>query len=154
MPAQQGSIGQDIVVSDDTVVSDVGPGHQEIPVAQDGVFIESVRTVHGHVLSEDIVVADAQSGRLPGVFEVLRRISQHSSGMDAVSGAQLGMAREVGARAHLTVGPHDDVSVDDGMGTDLTAFSELSRRVDDRCRMDLGGHRRHQIRNPTTQAVM
>ena len=74
--------------------------------------------------------------------------------MDAVSGAQLGMAGEIGARTHLTVGPHDDVSVDDGVGTDLAAFPELSRRVDDRSRMDLGGHRRHQIRNPTTQAVM
>jgi hypothetical protein len=114
------------VVSDDTVVSDVGPGHQEVPVAQDGVFIESVRTVHGHVLPEDIVFADAQTGRLSGVFEVLRRITQHCPGMDAVSGAQLGMAREVGSGTHLTVGAHDDVSVDDGVGTNLAAFPELS----------------------------
>lgn len=85
MAAQQGPIGQDIVVSQDTVVSDMGTRHQKVSVAQDSVFIHPIRAVYSHVLSKNVIVTDAKASGLARVFEVLGRVSQNGPGMDAVA---------------------------------------------------------------------
>jgi hypothetical protein len=64
------------------------------------------------------------------------------------------MACQVGAGAYLAMRSQDHMAINDRMGTDLTAFAELGRGMNDGRRVDFCGHRRFQIRNPTTQPVM
>ena len=154
MAAQKGPIGQDIVVSQNTVVSDMGTSHQEVSVAEDGVFFQSIRAVHSHVFSKNVIVADEESSGLTRVFEVLGRVSENSPSMDAVAGSQSGMARQIGTGADLAMRPQDHMAINDRMRADLAAFAELGRGMDDGCGVDDSGHRRVQRRNPTTQPVM
>jgi hypothetical protein len=85
MAAQQGPVGQDIVVTQNTVVSDMGTRHQKVSVAEDRVFFHPIRAVHGDVFPKYIIVTDAESSGLAGVFEVLGCVSQNGPGMDSVA---------------------------------------------------------------------
>ena len=154
MAAQQGPVGQDIVVTQNTVVSDMGTRHQKVSVAEDRVFFHPIRAVHGHMFSKHVIVTDEKSSGLAGVFEVLGRVSENSPSMDAVAGSQSGMARQIGTGADLAMRPQDHMAINDRMRADLAAFAELGRGMDDGCGVDDSGHRRVQRRNPTTQPVM
>ncbi len=154
MAAQQGPVGQDIVVTQNTVVSDMGTRHQKVSVAEDRVFFHPIRAVHGDVFPKYVIVTDTESSGLAGVFEVLGCVSQNGPGMDSVARSELGMACQVGTGAYLAMRSQDYVAINDRMGTDLTAFAELGRGMNDGCGVDFCGHRRVQRRNPTTQPVM
>jgi hypothetical protein len=132
----------------------MGTRHQEVSVAEDSVFFQPIRSVHGHVFAENVIVTDEESSGLACVFKVLGRVSENGTGMDAVARSQSGVARQVGTGAHVAIRPQDHMAINDRIRADLAAFAELGRGMDDCCGVDYGGHRRVQRRNPTTQPVM
>jgi hypothetical protein len=70
--AQQGAVGQDDVIAQLAVVRNVNPGHEEVAVADRGqALIFGGAPIDRNMLSDHIVVADHQAGRLPPVADVL-----------------------------------------------------------------------------------
>ena len=97
-----------------------------------------VRAVHRHVLAKDVMVPDPQPGRLPVVFQVLRRLADHAAGVEAVVRADGRQAGQIDLRA------------DDAVRADLHAFindrvrSDSDRRVQFRLGMNDSGWMNHQ----------
>ena len=65
-------------------MADVGVDHQEIVRADDGGFARLGGAMDGGTFAEKIVVADAQSGRLVLVFDILRRLADDAAGVKTV----------------------------------------------------------------------
>jgi hypothetical protein len=82
---QGGGVGEDVVVADGAVVSDVAVGHEEVAAAdaRAGVVLDAVADVDAFL--EVVVVADGQRAwPCPGVAEVLRLAAERDAVADAV----------------------------------------------------------------------
>ncbi len=83
--------------------------------------------VEGAELADGVAVADLQTGRLAGVFLVLRHFAQRTELEDAVIAADTGMAPDHAMRTDDRVVPDLDVRTDDRIGADSTPLAILPR---------------------------
>ena len=122
------------------IVRHVGVGHKKAPRADYRLRLRPVRAVRRGVLAKDVVVADPQPGRLPSVFEILRRFADHATGIKAV------MRADGGQTGQIDVWPDDTVRTDLHAFIDYSVRSNLNRRVQFRPEMYDSGWMDHKIR--------
>ncbi len=121
VPGQQRAVGHDDVVSEHDVMSDMAVRHQKIVRADAGLLGQLVRTMNRGMFAEDIVVANAQAGRLVLILQILRGVADHAAGVEAV------------VRANGRVAGQINVRPDDG------ALADGHRFVNNGVRSDLHG---------------
>src|SRR5580704_14628891 len=102
--------------------------------------------MHGDMFTEHILIADAQTGRIALVFQVLRRITDDTAGMELIAGANRRPSRDVDVRAHDAFGSEFDVRVYYCIGADLYARMHLCLRMNDGGWMNHGGSSSHAWR--------
>ena len=84
MTRQKRAIDDDDVIAQAAVVRYVAMRHEKILRPDQRVFIATIRAMHRDVLTEYIVIADAQPCGCVLVFEVLGSITEDAAGMDLV----------------------------------------------------------------------
>jgi hypothetical protein len=92
--------------------------------------------VNRYVFAEYVALANGQPGRFSPVFEILRRLSDHTAGIKLVLLANRRNASEVGMRTHYAATTDSNVSVDYGVGTDPNGRIQLGLRVNDCSRVN------------------
>src|SRR5579863_10117307 len=140
---QQGSVRQDDVIAELTVVRDVTVRHEKIIRADDGVFRGRVSAMGGEMFAKHVVSADPQSCRGILVFEVLRRIADDTARVKDIVRADKRRAREVHVGSEATVRAERYVFVDDRIGPHICARIHLRPRMDDGGLMNHGAESSH-----------
>ena len=73
MTSQGGAVSDDIMIAQNTVMSDMAIHHQKVAIADPGYHSTAGRPrIDGNELSNGIVVADDKLAGLPFVFQILR----------------------------------------------------------------------------------
>lgn len=129
MAGEQHSVGEDIVRTEVAIVSDVATGHEEIFVADDRVLLEFGGSMNRDVFAKDIAMTDAQAGWGSGVFKILGRIADDSSGVELVSVADGGVSGEIDVWADDAAGAEDHMRVDHGVGPDDASGADFCVRM-------------------------
>ena len=88
------------------------------------------------VFAKNVIAADAESGRVVLVFEVLWGFADHAAGVKAVHRSDFGVAGKVNVWANHAVCSEADVRIDDDIRADFASGIELGGRVDDRGRVN------------------
>lgn len=104
VPRQGRPIGESAVVAQAAVVRDVDSDHEEIPRADPRYIVLAGRAMNGHVLADQVVMADNQLRSLAFEFDVLRLASEGGMLKNAVPFAQGGVAFDNGVRADFAAG--------------------------------------------------
>lgn len=116
---EQDVVRQGVVVADDGIVSDMGPGHEVIPVPEAGFAPLMDAPVHRDVLPEDIAASNGDAGpEIP------------------IKSAELRVGSDDGAGPDETFRPDPTASPDLGGRFDEAAVSDFGPRFDDRKRAD------------------
>ncbi len=131
MACNHAAAAKDDVVADDHVVADMRVRRQKIMRADDGVFRQLVGAMHRHVFAKNIVVANAQAGRLALVFHILRRVADDAARVKLVAPANLGHAHQINVRPDDAVGAQLHARLDHGVRADADVRAQLRRRMDD-----------------------
>ena len=79
MPCDTDRVGDDNLISENTVVGHMGVGHEEIVVSDGGDAFGIGSAVYGDVLAENIAVTDLGVSALSAVSQILRRDPYHGS---------------------------------------------------------------------------
>jgi len=99
-------VGQDAVGAHLHVVPKVGVDHEHVVVANAGDAAAALgANVNGHVLAENVVVADFQARGLAFVFAILGRAAKDAVGMENVVAADGGVTGDGHAVLQLAAGP-------------------------------------------------
>jgi len=120
MSSKCGIVRNDAVVSDDTVVSNVGVTEKEIIITDSGRSVWHSGTVNGAVLTEGITVADFQIGRLTAVFEILCELTDSGEGEEEI------------------IVPDFTMPINDHMGSQCAVLSDADVVSDDAVRTNGG----------------
>ncbi|MCY1173607.1 hypothetical protein D9M73_137730 [compost metagenome] len=125
------------MVANDTVVTDVGVGHDQVVIAQGGFrTVLNGPTVNRHAFTDDVVVTDHQAGFLAFVFQIGRVLTYRRKLVDTVVLTDSGWPLENHMRPDH--GPLADfhTCADDRPRADLDTVSQDGRRIDDCARVD------------------
>jgi hypothetical protein len=95
-----------------------------------------VRSVNRHVFAEYVAFTNDQPGRFPPVSEILRRLSDHTSGVKLVLLANSCNACEVGMRTNYAARTYSNIAVDYGVGTNPNGRIQFGLRVNDCSRVN------------------
>src|ERR1041384_6893779 len=96
--------------------------------------------MHGHILAEHVMIADAEAGRRALVFQILWGFAQDTASKATVMGADDRQTGEI------------DVGADDAIRSDLHVLinhdirTDLHRRIEPGFWMDKGGRMNHGFR--------
>ena len=131
---QGGAIGQDAMVADGAVVTDVGVGHDQAVAANAGSATASLRSAgDGDVFADGVVIADLERGGFATVFQILRGDSQAGEGIDTIPGPQARLAVQYDVRNQLAVLAHLDIRTDGAIGAYDTGVWNESRSSHNGC---------------------
>jgi len=84
MSREHRAAAKDDLVANPGVVPDMTVWRKQVVRADDRVFRQGVRAIHGNVFAKDVMVANEKTRRLAGVFQVHRRIANDATGVKAV----------------------------------------------------------------------
>ena len=118
MPGQHRVVGDDRVVAQTAVVSDVGVDHQQVVVADDRQVVCLQRPVDGDVLADGVARADDHPAGAVGHVYVLGESAQDGAFEDVVVRAQRGSVLD------------DDVTFQDAPWTDGHVRFDDAQRTD------------------------
>src|SRR5512133_173580 len=139
---QGGAVGEDVLAAHVAVMGDVGPGHQEVVVAQGGEAAAALGpAVEGAALADHVPVAHHQAGRCALELQVLGTHAQGGVGIDVVVLAELGVGTDDDMAAQLGAGTDDSIAFDDTEGAHDHALAQSGLRAHHAARMDLSAHR-------------
>ncbi len=132
--AEGGGIGENHIVADMTIVTDMAVGHEEAPRADRRHPAALHRTdVHGHGFADRAAFADLQAGRLAAIAQILRRTTERGEGMDDASIADRGVT----CHAHMRHQPA--LSADRDIGADGAKRTDRDTVADNGTFLDAGG---------------
>lgn len=87
--------------------------------------------MHGGMFAEDIMITDAEPRGFVLVFEVLRGVTNDTTGMETVMSASRKDAGEIDMRADDAMRPKLHLGVNDGVRADADSGVEFGRRMND-----------------------
>jgi hypothetical protein len=131
---QSGAVGQNAVVPDGAVVTDMGIGHDQTVAAyprSSAAALGSPRD--GDTFADGVVIADFKAGEFAPVLEILGRYAQAGKGINAVPGAQAGLAIEYYVGNQLAVLAQDYIRTNGAIGANVTGLRDRSRGSHDGC---------------------
>ncbi|MNP13907.1 hypothetical protein D3C76_1062070 [compost metagenome] len=132
MAGQRRVVDQDAMIANDTVVTDVRIGHDQVVVTDRGFrTVLHGATVNGHAFADHIVIADHQTRRFTLVLEVRGVFADRGKLVDAVVPADAGRALEHHMRADDRALPDLDIGAYDRPRADLDAIGQFGRGIDD-----------------------
>ena len=105
--------------------------------ADDRILGELVGAVNGDVLPKNIVLADAQARHLAPVFQILRSIANHASGVKLVVRANHCSSGEMNVRTDAAMRSNDNILINHRVRSDHDG------RVEQRFWMNNGGGMDH-----------
>jgi hypothetical protein len=117
--AEHDRIGHDDSIFDDTIVSNVGIGH-EVAVMSDSrcAFVFLCASVHGNAFAEDVAIPDDYLGRRTLIGEILRFTADHTAREKSIVPTDRRMTRqrhailETRAASDLYIGAYDAMVAD------------------------------------------
>src|SRR5437667_11947116 len=120
--------------------------HQEIVRTDHRVLRNVVRAMYRHVLAKNVVVANAQPGRLDLILQILRRFPKAASGEKVIVSANGSAPREIYMRTDDAVGPEFHAFIDHGVRPYSNARLQLRVWMNDRCRVN------HRVKSGTSHS--
>src|SRR5207249_4010263 len=100
--------------------------------------------MNGHMLANDIVVADLEAGGLVVVLQVLRRIAEDGVAIDLVVTSHRQRADQVRSHLHQATSAQANFPLDDDIRTDLDVLADVGPWIDQGGRMNASrGSNRH-----------
>ena len=133
MTAEETIVGDDDVVPNFAVVTDVRPGHEKIVVADFGDAALGAAAVDGAMLANHIFVSNRDVGlafRRKG--KVLRRAAENCAVPDQVGRADRDTGFNDNVRFNGRSFADDDIPADHGVRSDRDVSPDLRRWIDDR----------------------
>jgi hypothetical protein len=111
------SIRENVVISNQTVVRNMDPYHEEVPRAYPCGRPFPAGAVNRCMLADEIIVADFEEAWLPPELDVLRFTPEHRMFENAVSLSQGGGTLHHGMRAEFGTGSDSRVLLDNAIWT-------------------------------------
>src|SRR5690554_4852060 len=137
MPGQRRIVGQDHMVTDDTVMCHVRIGHQQIVTADSGNAGILYRTaMDGDTLTDDVVVTDLQKGWLALELFVLTVFTHSGELKNPVTGPDTGRPLDHDMGFDAGTRPDLHVRADQGPGPHFNIIGQAGRRVDNGLRVN------------------
>ena len=96
------------------VVGDVYALHEEVAVADAGLSVGECRTVHYHVLTEYVLIANHKACGIAFIVEVLRLGTEHSALENLVGAAQTGAVHNADMGVNHAVVADFNIALDIG----------------------------------------
>ena len=124
-------IGQDDVIADPTIMGDMYIGHQEAVMADCRFHAGRCAAMETAEFADDGPVSDLQCGRLPPVFEILRRTAEDRMMVDATLPANPRPGHDEAVCADLRFVTQCDISFDNRVRTNGDILSEFGPGIDD-----------------------
>jgi hypothetical protein len=117
--AEHDRIGHDDTIFDDTIVGNVGIGH-EVAVMSDSrcAFVFLCASVHGNAFAEDVAIPDDYLGRRTLIGEILRFTADHTARKESIVATDGCVTRqrhailETRAASDLYIGAYDAMVAD------------------------------------------
>src|SRR5690606_12005172 len=130
--AQLDAVGDNRVIADLAIVSNVGVGHDPVVIAHTGHAHILHRTgIDGDVFTNHIAIADFQASRFTSVLLVLRHAADGAETVEMVVATNRGHAIYHAVRAHFGARPYRDIGPNDAVRPDLDIICKLSACFDD-----------------------
>ena len=123
-------VAYDAVAAYDDVVRDVDALHEEVVAADYGLALGCRASVDGHVLTDEVVVADDGDGVLAPELEVLGHCAYDRAGEDGVAVAYPRAGQDGAVRHQLVAVADDDVAADVDEWFDLDILANLGTGMD------------------------
>src|ERR1700681_1011248 len=101
--------------------------------------------MRSEVFAENVVIADAQSGRRVLVLDVLGRVTYDAARMKFVLYADRRDARKIDVRPNQATGSYIDALVDDSIGPDFDSRIHLRSWVHNSSGVDHGAASSHAV---------
>ena len=125
-----GGVADDAAVAYQGIVGHVYAFHQQVVVAHDGASFGSCAAVHGHVLTDEVVVANLGGRILALELQVLRDGTDDGTGKDGVAVADAAAVQDAGMGHNLVVVADDHILVDEDERRDFHVFAYLRFGMD------------------------
>jgi len=128
-------VGEDVVVTDHAVVSDVYSHHEEVARADARCSSFPVGAMKSAILAYDVVVANLEIARLAFELYILRLAADYGVFKDAIPGAEASVSLDDSIGRNLAIWADFNVILDDGRGVDghfLTELQDLQGFQDNR----------------------
>ena len=122
---QANRVGEDDVIAQLAVVSDVRVAEEESVGADAGGGLRNGAAVHGGVFTEHIVVADLEVGRLAGILQVLGLAADAREGKELIALAEGGRAFEHHIGVEHAVITQNHIRAHHAEGADLHVVADL-----------------------------
>ena len=137
--ARQGRrIGHYQMTTEVAVVRHMDVGHQKILVADGGHPPTLNRpSIDGHIFSDDVVVADDHSSRLPPVLKMLRRGPDRGKGIHVTPVSDLGPPINIHMGDQPGPAADSDMLADHRVRADGDVLGQLRVGMDDGCGMNI-----------------
>ncbi len=137
--AESDAVDQCDVVTDLTVMSDMGPDHQETIGTHLCFHVAALGpAMNGHVLADERIGTDGERAGLVRILYVLRREAERGEGKNLTACADRGPAfyNNMGVKNHIV--SQLDVGADDTIGSDLYIRANFCAWIDLRGHMNIG----------------
>ena len=137
--AEQNAVDQYRFVSDGTIVANMSPCHHEATLADASRGIGGGSAMDGHVFSQCCTVANAAMTDRSTKREILWKITNNTTGMNAAVASDVRVAEQMNVGTHRRISPNMHRPVDHAIRTNFGSGIDHSIGVDNCGRMN-----RHQ----------
>ena len=129
--ADECAVCKNVMVANETVVTDMAVGHKKIVAAYDGVFVRLIGVMDGDVFPKNVVITNSQACRFAVVFDILRGVADDRTSVELVALANGGLPGEMDMGGEGAVGTQRDSSVDDCVWPDYGSLMYVGSGVND-----------------------
>jgi hypothetical protein len=137
MPSQRRRIGKDDLVSNLTIMGYMGIGHEEVPMANDGLSTSwRCSSIQGHKFPDDVVIPHQEKRLFSFVGEGLWRLPNGGKLEDLTLLTHLGPFPDDDMGSNPSSCADRDSPLNDGIGADFNLVADVGLGIDDGSRMD------------------
>lgn len=117
-------------------MGDMAVLHEKIIGTDDRLLSNPGRAMDGDMFAEDVVIANAQSGRFIAVLQILGGFTDDTAGKETISRSNRCSSGYIHMRADDTLSSNFNPFIDDCIRADLNAGVNLCFGMNDRRRMN------------------